>query len=341
MVKGEQKKTYISVDEILKSTSGGYDIFRTYLGSVSKLMKRPWPGPKGTKDNHASWGVFPKGGVWFYKDKATEEAGTAIQFVQKHFGLTLHQAKDKICWDFGLGGGEEINANPVQVVWEKPEIQDKEYAHITFEDQIFKKHHHKFWNAAEVTEEHLRKLNYFAVKSLAINRKFIPIRDNEVVMAYYAPEEDGVKIYFPERPDMKFRTNIQDKYLWNFSLLEPCKNLIVQKSCKDLAVTTMISPHCTATESEGVHIFGSMEDGKWMPNEEVTGRINKVCKSPIIWYGSDPDGVRKCQEITKLNKYRYVNTPKNLLPDINDSFLYAKKFGLKGLEQFMKLKKLI
>jgi hypothetical protein len=327
MIKGEKKKEYLSVEEILKRTSGGYDIFRTYLGTVSRLMKRPW-----AKDKHHSWGVFPKNGIWFYKDQATEEAGTAIKFVEKFFNLSHAQAKDKICWDFGLGGGQEINSSPVQIVWEKPEVEEKEYCHISFDTQHFKKHHHKFWNAAEVPEDHLRKLNYFAVKTLAINRTFVPIGSNEVVMAYYAPEEDSVKIYFPERPDMKFRNNVPGDYLWNFTGIAACKKLLVQKSCKDLAVTTMITGNCTSTQNESAGLF----------NENMKARIATVSKHPIIWYGSDPDGVAKCQKITKEDKtYGYVNTPKNLLPDINDTYGYACKFKLKGLEQFMKLKKLI
>src|SRR6187549_1967279 len=177
MVKGDKKKEYLSVEEILKRTSGGYDIFRTYLGSVSRLMKRPW-----AKDKHHSWGVYPgKGqwaGVWFYKDQATEEAGNAIQFVEKFFSLSHKDAKDKVCWDFGLGGGRELNTKPVQIVWEKPEVEDKEYVHISYDSIPFKKHHHKFWNAAEVTEDHLKKLNYFAVGTLAIDRQFVPIRSN-------------------------------------------------------------------------------------------------------------------------------------------------------------------
>lgn len=331
MIKGEQKKTYLSVDEILQRTSGGYDIFRTYLGSVSRLMKRPWPGPKGNRDKHHSWGVFPKGGVWFYKDKATEEAGSAIQFVQKYFGLSLHEAKDKICWDFGLGGGTETNATPVQIIWEKPEVEDKEYVHITFESQPFKAEHHKFWNVAGVTEEHCKKYNCFAVKSLAIKRQFIPIGRNEPVFVYYAPEEDSVKVYFPTRPDMRFRNNVPGNYLWNYNNVRDCNKLIIQKSMKDLIVTTMINPCCIATQNEAAGIF----------DEEMVGKITTLSKKPVVWYGSDADGVSKCQQITAANKWGYVNTPKNLLPDINDAYSYAKKFGLKNLEKFMKLKKLI
>lgn len=74
---------------------------------------------------------------------------------------------------------------------------------------------------------------------------------------------------------------------------------------------------------------------------EMLEKIVTLSKKPVVWYGADPDGVEKCTKITKANKWGYINTPKNLLPDVNDAYSYAKKFGLKRLEEFMKLKKLV
>lgn len=334
MIKGKQRGNFITVDEILKRTNGGHDIFMYYLGSVSRLMNRPWGG----KEKKLSWGVFPKNGIWFWKDSASEESGTAIHFVERYFNLTFNEAKDKICWDFGLGG-KETNLSPVQVTWDRPEIEDKEYSHIAFSAKPFQKKHHEFWNIAEVTEEHCKKYNCFAVKDAAINRRRVPIAQGEIVFAYYCPEEDTVKLYFPEREkDKKFRTNVSFHHLWNYTNLSECENLIVQKSNKDMIVTSLLTPCVTATMSEAVKIF----------NKDTVDKINKISKKPWIWYGSDWDGVQKCKEITDTNKWRYINTPKILLPDVNDVYGMVKMYnltnpgtGIKELEKFMKLKKLI
>ncbi len=328
MIKGKsiEEKKYLTIDEILSATNGGYDIFRLYLGKVAKIMNRPW----GHKEKKMSWGVFSRNGTWFWKDQATEESGTAIHFVEKMFNLNFKEAKDKICFDFNLGAVK--NPTPIKVTWEAPPEEDKDYCDINFSHQPFKEYHHKFWNAAEVTESHCLKYNCFAVKDAAINKKRIFIGENEPVFAYYAEDEDSVKLYFPEREkDKKFRNNVSYHYLWNYENIQSCKDLIVQKSVKDMLVTTLITPCCIATQAEAVKIF----------NKEVVDKINSVTKSPWIWYGSDWDGVKKCKEITDSNKWRYINTPKNLLPEINDSYGFVKKFGIKQLELFMIKKGLI
>jgi hypothetical protein len=100
---------------------------------------------------------------------------------------------------------------------------------------------------------------------------------------------------------------------------------------KDLIVTTLIQPCTIATQAEAVKIF----------DNETVKKINHISKRPFVWYGSDWDGVKKCKEITDTNKWRYINTPKHLLPEINDVYGYVKKFGIKQLEEFMKSKKVI
>ncbi len=323
MIKGRERKEFLSVDEIMDKSNGGYDIYMYYLGKVARVMSRPW----GKKERKDSWGVFPRKNIWYWKDHANEESGNVIQFVEKYFNLSFVDACAKICWDFGWN---TENSNPVEILWERPE-EIKEYTDIRFSPQPFKKQHHDYWNAAEVDEQHCRKHECYAVKDLAINKKRINI-GNEAVFAYYSPEEDGVKIYFTQREKAdRFRNNVSYHYLWNYGNIKDCENLIVQKSVKDMIVTTLVTDCCIATQAEAVKIF----------NEDVVKMINTISRKPWIWYGSDWDGVKKCKEITDTNKWRYINTPKELLPDINDTYGYVKKFGIKKLEEFMKLKKLI
>lgn len=326
MIKGKERRLYISVANILEATNGGYDIFKYYLGNVGRLMQRPW----GKKEKKLSWGIFPREGVWFWKDQATEETGTAIHFVERFFGLDFKQAKDKICWDFGLGG-QEINASPVKITWEKPDIE-KDFTDIVFTSQPFKKQHHEFWNCVEVEESYCNKYGCYAIKDLAINRRRINVGINEAAFVYISNEERSYKIYFPGRKKGdRFRNNVSYHYLWNYERVQKCDDLIVQKSMKDLIVTSLISPCVIATQAEAVKIF----------DQNVVDNINKISKSPWIWYGSDWDGVKKCKEITDTNGWKYINTPKNLLPDINDAYGYVKRFGIKSLEEFMRNKNLI
>lgn len=335
MVQGDKKSEILRLEDIYRLTNGGHDIFMYYLGKVGRSMRRPWDKP----EEHPSWGVFPIKGIWYWKDHATEETGTAIQFVQRKFHLDFAEARRKILWDFGLSSIQgKVNTSPVVVTWDTPYL-DKEYARINFTDKPFEKKHHEFWNIAEVSEDHCRTKNCFAARDLAINGKRINFRPDEIVFVFYAPEEDAAKVYFPERQrESRFRNNVSYHYLWNFENLTDCEDLIIQKSPKDMIVTTMITPCVTSTQAEAIKIF----------DEDTVNRINSISKRPWVWYGSDDDGVKKCKEITGCNKWRYINTPKNLLPDVNDTYGFVKYHnllqpgtGLKKCEEFMRSKKLI
>jgi hypothetical protein len=336
MVKGRQKNDPLMLDDIYSLTNGGYDIYMNYLGKVQRIMSRPW----GKKESKDSWGIYydSNQGIWFWKDHATEESGTAIQFVQRSFGLTFAEARAKILWDFGFDGGKNLGA--VKVTWAPPTEEEKEdYIQIQFDTKPFQKQHHAFWNIAEVSEVDCNRKECWALNSLAINKKRIHVKDDEAAFAYYCPEEDAVKIYFADREKgKKFRNNVSYHYLWNYSHVEDCEDLIVQKSNKDMIVTSMITPCVIATQAEAVKIF----------NPTVVGKINKISKTPWIWYGSDDDGVKKCKEVTGCHKWRYINTPKKMLPDVNDTYSFVRYHnllvpgsGLKQMEEFMKLKKLI
>lgn len=331
MITGKTKKeNFINIDYIFDHTNGGHDVFKYYLGSVNKIMSRPW----GKRENKLSWGIFVKNNIWYYKDFASEEVGNCIQFVEKYFSLSFKEAIAKISSDFNV----KENSNFLKKSTPAAK-QEKNYSPIGVITQPFQERHHNFWNLLEVNEEHCKKMNCFAIKKLAINYKNIPIRSNEIVFGYWSEEEKGWKIYFPDRSkDKRFRNNVSGHYLWNYNNVKYCDDLIIQKSNKDLIVTTMITPCVISTQNESSAIFDS----------EIVKKINKITKTPWVWYGSDPDGVDKCIKITGTNKWKYINTPKEMLPTVNDAAEFVKYYnlikkgtGLKKLEEFMRSKKLL
>lgn len=330
----------MSPDEIMLRTNGGYDIYMAYLGGVKRVMQRPWPGEK--LEHKPSWGIYPFNNTWFWKDHAREQQGNAIQFVQLFFGLGFNQALEKIYWDFGLNGGNKaVNLSPIQRTWSEPTEEEKEYMHISFDSKPFEKRHHAFWNIVEVGEQECNRRECWAVKSLSINRKRVNIGKDEIVFAYYCPEEDAVKIYFPDRKEARFKNNVSYRHLWNYEQVKQggYSDLLVQKSNKDMIVSLQIVPWVTATQAEAVKIF----------NQEVVDKVEAITKTPCIFYGSDPDGVKKCTEITRTHPgWRYINTPKLLLPEVNDTYSFVRMHnllemgtGLRQLERFMKEKKVL
>lgn len=321
MIKGRQRNELITYDEVLRKTSGGYDIYRYYEGKVPKAMSCPW-----RKDKHPSFGFFSRDNLWFWKDMKTEESGTAIDYVMNKFGLSWGDAIKKILFDFGWDK-ENVNARPVLVNWE---AEEPKRVHISFSSKPFEKRHHDYWNVAGVSEVDCNRLECWAIKDLAINRKIIRLKENEVGFAYYCAEEDRVKIYLPDRPkDKRFYNNVSYFHLWNWDKVQECSDLIVQKSMKDLIVTSMITPCVTATQAEATKIF----------NEDIVLRINGVAKNVWVWYGSDEDGVEKCKKITAKFNWKYINTPRKYLPEVNDTYGMARQYGLKSVEEFMISKK--
>jgi hypothetical protein len=339
MVTGIKKKDtgLITSDDILDRTTGGYDIYMYYLGKVSRIMQRPW----GKKEKKLSWGIFPYNGIWMWKDQATEEAGSAIQFVEKYFNLSFGDACAKIIWDFQLRPqkGKQVASKSPIITWDEPTEEDKNYVKISFTYQPWKKEHYKFWEGTEVTPPHCEKYNTYAVKSCAIKRRIFKLKPNEVVWAYYCPEEDAVKLYFPERGydewNPKFRNNVSGNHLWNYDNLlqkcgdEPCEKGIIQKSMKDLLVTTLITDKVIASQNEQSKLFLS---------PHTIEKVGKLFKNVWMAFGSDPDGVAKSQKVTAQTGWNWVNPDKRLLPDINDFYGLAKENGLRAVEDLLKYK---
>lgn len=324
MIKGNKKEEH-DIEDLLYYTSGGKDIYEHYLEKrISKnfITRRPW----GT-DRHPSWGTFLKDTTWLWKDQATEEVGNPITFVMKLFDISFVEAIVKIKGDLNLTTEKLLKERHFTIQKEEP----KKYSHITAVTQRFKKNHHSFWNAAEATEDWCKKFNCFAVKDLYVNRKKYPIGKDETVFVYVAEDIDKVKVYFPERESFRFITNVQYDYLWEFYRLNKCNKLPIHKSMKDLIIFSMLYECNIATQNESVKIF----------SPEVVDKINSVSMEPWVFFGSDNDGVKKCTEITNTTDWKYINTPKKLLPDVNDVYSYVKSKGLKELENFCKQKKLL
>lgn len=325
-MQGEKRPKLLKVDDVLFYTNGGKQIYEKYCSEkVGKSMRRPWG-----RDRQPSWGIYPYNGVWMWKDQANEESGNAIKFVQKLFGLTFQEAMDKIKWDFGLGSKEPVSSNKIYTI--PIEQANKKPAHISYTAMPFQKRHHEFWNVAEVTEEWCNKFNCFAVKSAALNYQKLYIDPKERVFAYHALEEDKVKLYFPDRKGQgRFLNNVSYHYLWNYSNLQCCDKLIIQKSPKDMIVTSLLYPHVIATQAEHIKIF----------DENTVKRIMDISTDIYISYGSDDDGKRKSIAITKEFGWGWVNPPNNFLPEVNDFYSLVKKYGLKELENLLKYKKII
>lgn len=327
-VTGEKIKPKITIEQILALTNGGWDTFVLEMGKfpVSKAFSHPLQ-----KDKFPSGGIFQAEGVWFLKDFSGRlPTMTAIQFIQKKYTLSVSEAIDKICQDLGINQSTKVY-KPIQII-EKPPVYEQSEIHIGFSERKWLKKHHEFWENTGVTKEHCDRYNTFAIKELAINRRKQKIGEDEICWAYYAENIDKVKIYFPEREKgQRFKGNVPGSYLWNIERIEKCGKLVVIKSMKDLLVTTTLFPCVVATQNESAAIF----------TDDIVDRIHGLSKNIFVAYGSDEQGVEQSTKLSEKYHWKWVNPPKYLLPDINDSYSLVRQYGIEAWEECLKQKKIL
>ncbi len=328
MAKGTIASPLITWEEILNVTNNGYDIFVNEIGAipVSKTFKHPL-----YNDRQPSAALICLEGMWFLKDFSGDmPTMTALQFTMRKYGLSYKEAIEKMAMDFGLMKRNGIY-NSVPITW-KPPIIEREECQISFSTKKWKKEQYLFWENTLVDERHCLKYETYAVKDAAIHRKRVNIRENEVVWAYYVPELDKVKLYFPERKkEDRFRGSLDNTYIWNIQNITECDKLLLQKSMKDLLVTTIFTPCVIATQNESAITL----------LENNYEQIDKLANKKIVCFGSDFQGWHESLLITYYTEWGYCNTPNQFLPEINDYYGLSRKYGAGELEKLLKSKGII
>lgn len=328
MIKPEKKR--VTIEQILDASEGGFNIFKHEIGNfpISRAFKHPL-----RTDKNPSAAIVCRGGIWFLKDFAEEfKTMTAIQFIEKKYGLTLGEAINKLAIEYGVKEGIGEEYKPVDIKWKPPVIEESEISYI-FEPTKWKKEHYEFWRGTDVTQKHCEAYNTFAVKSAFINRARIPIGVNEVVFCYFAEDIDKLKLYFPERKKKdRFRTNVPASYIWNLKKIVKCQKLIVIKSMKDLLCTTILHPCTVALQSENSSII----------TPGIADRINKIAKRIYLSMGSDKQGVETSTILSEKYKWQWVNPKKHLLDEgVNDAYSLIRAYGLEAWKSELKNKNII
>lgn len=324
-IKGPQKSS-VSLEDVLKHTNGGWDVFSSEIKGlkVGKAFKSPL-----RNDRSPSMSILCKDGVWMLKDFSTGDVYTSVTFVQKKYGLSFKDALNKMAMEAGMMKEKEriyeVQEMPIYI----PSLE--EMMPITYFKGSWGKKAKDFWRNTGVTEDHCIKHNTFLVQEAAVKHQKEYIGKNELVWAYDAGM-GRIKLYFPERPKgERFKNNIKGSHLWNFENIRKCNALLVQKSMKDLLVTSLLFPCVIATQAEESNLF----------NAEIVEDIHKLTDTVYVSYGSDEQGVREGTKLSQKYGWKHVNPQKKHLPDINDFYGMAKKYGLSSIEKLLKSKKIL
>jgi len=335
MSRSNLRITYSSED-IMNASNNGYDIFVRELGSVNprKNISNPF-----IKDRNPSCRVKQSktSGIWMLKCYNDDGwMGNAISFIQRRYSLTFKEAIDKIAVDLGLSDTINKEYTPIAKTENiKPVTNTKLF--VEYEKIPFTKVHADYWGV--LTEEHLNSENIFAISKIAINKKVTEIPKNEISFVYIPDGNEiknGVKqlrIGKNVTKQDKWRSyNMPNSFLWNYSKYKDkkVKRLFVLKSRKDELIFNLLGFNTISVQSENGHIL-----------DENMPKILPLADEIVLVMGSDEQGVNMCKPIQKKYNVRYYNTPKNLLPLVNDPFSFYSAFSLNALKNHLKTKKLL
>ncbi len=251
-------KKQITADDIFRFTDNGRDVFEREIVNftLTKNILSPFRSEKNPsfriKQSSTS-------GLYIGVDYTTGEVYTAIGLVQELYNLDFREAIEKIAWDFRIS---DMKKEAVKVVIKsEKEVKPLEPLLYEFTEMKFEQRHHDYWNCGQLTEEFLRENNVFAASHIAINRKVIEIPKDEMCFVYVPSDLPYgnlkvLRIGDSVDKSQKWRTNIPNDYLWNFSKIkEPVDTLWVIKSIKDELIAKMLGLNTISVQSENKQIL--------------------------------------------------------------------------------------
>lgn len=343
MVKGRQvivyeEETTLNPENIFKKITA-YDIYRFYTPFAFKLG-RDYCSPL-RRDRTPSFSIkqSKSTGNVYHIDYAHPEhplSGNCFQYVEGLFRCNFFEALDKINHDFQLGlGGQLLLPNPAYKTitqgYEQPE-KVTQYKRIdVFTRKMSDSEMRNFWDLRFINRDELNKNYIFGIDRLLLNGQRILNPKNMLRFAYYFPKIDKWKIYTPyadkRKGEFKWISNLAIDVVECLNMLKPDKLALGSKSRKDRIILQKFIPETFSGQNES-EVAISPED-----IEFIKAHSNRQ----VLFFDNDEQGVKSCKF---YNQYGlgYVNTPKG---EPKDPDAYVLKYGLDGLEKFLKDRNLI
>lgn len=324
-----RKNRFITIEEV-NNNINIYDVINKYT-SLEKSNK----GWKGLCCFHEerSQSFYVRQDGMFYCFGCGKKGFGAVDFIMKKENLDVNSAKELLLKDF-----TPVNKSKKQII--KKVIENKELL-IDFVDCNFNNKHNEYWEHLEMDQKWLNSKNVFATVEVAIGiegkMSKVKMTKDEIMFVYYAPEIQKCKVLRigPQiTKEMKWRTNIENTYLWYYN--DYVKNSphdlgFIVKSNKDALVLQKLGRKAIATQNESSVI---------MLNNNVD-KINTLFTKSVVNFGTDAQGKKESILITKETGWSWFNIQNNLYEQYkiedNADFLNAG-FKYSQLERMLKNK---
>jgi hypothetical protein len=335
MIQGVRKVKEITINDVLSKISE-YDIFMFYMPNknwrVNTITYSPF-----REEHNPSFMIGTKNGYLSFIDFGdTSRRGGCFDFVQMLYGLnSLRDVLLLIDRDFGLCISGKTNVGKYKRIvsdYKQPEELGKRYSMIQVVTRKFTNEELAYWNQYHQDVDDLRANNIYSIKKVYLNKQLFTLKDTELRFGYFY---DGHwKIYRPfgDKKSKWVPNNVPITAMDGLDDIKNCGIAIINKSKKDYMVMKKVFPTCCAVQNEGMGCFST----------ENVDYIKKNSFLQVLSFDSDVTGVTNSQQITKVFDFDYCNVPKEYLAEgIKDWADLAKTHGLKVIEDYFKLKKLL
>jgi hypothetical protein len=329
-IQGEHRKR-LTKEAILEKISQ-FDIYKMYFGNfeLNKVTRNKFRG-----EGDPSFIIGTKFGEITHKDFSDDKwKGNCFSLVQQIYNCNYFDALRIIDKDFSLGISSEITKDYKKIISEyvQPIISEISPPLIQVITRKFKQEELDYWNKYNLDIEDLKKNNVYSISKLYLNRQLFSLKETELRFGYKYGEY--WKIYRPfEVSKLKWMpNNVPLTTLDSKEAIIDCTTAWITKSRKDRMVLSKLYPNVLSTQNESIACF----------SEENLKFIKDNSKKQVIFYDSDPAGVKASKQITKEFDMDYCNIPRSYLSDgVVDPADLVKEYGINKLEQILIKKKLL
>lgn len=244
-----------------------------------------------------------------YNNKLYFDIFDIVSFI---YNISLEEASRKIV--------KENNNNIIKIEssidnYKKPKLQ------INFKKGVWEKN-----NYFMIDPDILEKENVYKVETYWINKgdgfktNLIFNPKQTLTIAYYFPQTDSVKLYFPYEKEFKFFTNCSPENVYSNVKLDYEKTCFITKSNKDrLVLKYLLDYEAISPQSENQLI-----------PEHYINEVLK-CKHQFILFDNDKTGVENSSILSKKTGIKNI-----FFIDVKDTFDCIKKIGINNTKTFIK-----
>lgn len=309
-----------------------------YVGrfSIGKAIRSPF---RQDKTPSATFFIGESGDLVFWD--FTEGRGLNVfELVKRIYNINFDRALQQIAADFGLIDATTSKCSPkLMEIAAEIDKDVKRETLIQFTVKPWGKGIGKplsFWNLYEISKNELERDNVYNVDRLFLNKVEIKNPQNYPRFAKcesWGDGKQGVKIYSPTDPAMKWLSSIPLDVPFGLNNLSTTSNVvIVTKSFKDRLVLLKLFDSVIATQNES---FSALPD-------DVIAKLDVMFDKKIIIFDNDEVGVTNSKKFNEKG-FGYFNIPNKERErhGVKDPADYVKLFGIEALSDLFVYKNLL